>query len=298
MTSPQEWLHGARPRTLPLAVAPILGAAAVVAPHERNVLVLVLCAAVALALQIGVNYANDYSDGIRGTDARRAVTGGPVRLVGQGLASPRAVKRAALLSFAAACACGLAVVAVAGDWRLLFIGAAAVPAAWFYTGGSRPYGYAGLGEVFVFIFFGLAAVLGTVFAISGTITTSALWAATGEGLLAAAVLMVNNIRDIATDAPQGKRTLAVRLGDRRGRLAYVVMTAVGMLAIVLAVSSTLPTVAITVLVATAAGWTLTLGRRALSNAYGPALVPVLASTSRGALAVSALALALAVVTGS
>ena len=298
MTSPQEWLHGARPRTLPLAVAPILGAAAVVAPHERNVLVLVLCAAVALALQIGVNYANDYSDGIRGTDAQRAVTGGPVRLVGQGLASPRAVKRAALLSFAAACACGLAVVAVAGDWRLLFIGAAAVPAAWFYTGGSRPYGYAGLGEVFVFIFFGLAAVLGTVFAMSGTITTSALWAATGEGLLAAAVLMVNNIRDIATDAPQGKRTLAVRLGDRRGRLAYVVMTAVGMLTIVLAVSSTLPTFAITLLGATAAGWTLTLGRRALGNAYGPALVPVLASTSRGALAVSALALALVVVTRS
>ena len=295
MTTFAQWMHGARPRTLPLAVAPIIAAAAVVPGTDRDGLVLSGCAAVALALQVGVNYANDYSDGVRGTDARRAVTGGPVRLVGQGLASPRAVKRAAYLSFLLACCVGLIVVAAAGDWRLLLIGAAAVPAAWFYTGGSRPYGYAGFGEVFVFAFFGLAAVLGTVLAASGRLTSSSWWVAIGEGLLASAVLMVNNVRDIATDAPQGKHTLAVRLGDRRSRYAYALMVTVGMLAMVLGFVPAVTPAAAWLLASLALVCVVWLGRRALSDIHGPALVRLLAATSRCALLVSVVALVLVLV---
>jgi 1,4-dihydroxy-2-naphthoate polyprenyltransferase len=172
---------------------------------------------VSLALQVGVNYANDYSDGVRGTDESRV---GPVRLVGSGLARPRRVLAAALSCFAVACAAGLVLAAVT-SWWLLPLGAAAVAAAWFYTGGSRPYGYRALGEVSVFLFFGLAAVAGTAYVQMGTIAWLAVAAAAPVGLLACALLVINNLRDIPTDSVTGKRTLAVMLGDRRTRRLYV-----------------------------------------------------------------------------
>lgn len=290
MTTAYQWLHGARPRTLPLAVAPIIGAAAIVPAAQRDVSLLLLCAAVALLLQIGVNYANDYSDGIRGTDAQRGTTGGPIRLVGQGLATADSVRRAAYLSFVLACLVGLVVVARSGDWRLLLVGVAAVPSAWFYTGGTRPYGYAGFGEVFVFTFFGLAAVLGTVWAQSHTLDAAAWWVASGEGLLASAVLMVNNVRDIATDAPQGKRTLAVRLGNRRSRYAYALMVKLGLLGLVLGIAPLVTVTGAWALAVVALAAIIWLGLRGLSDIHGPQLVQLLADTSKTALAMSALGL--------
>jgi 1,4-dihydroxy-2-naphthoate octaprenyltransferase len=174
---------------------------------------------VALALQVGVNYANDYSDGVRGTDAagRRA---GPMRLVGSGAASPRAVKTAAFSCFSAACCLGLALAAVT-SWWIVAGGALCVLAAWFYTGGSRPYGYRGLGEVSVFAFFGVAAVAGTAFVQMGRLSWLGLAASVPAGLLSCALLMINNLRDIGSDATAGKRTLAVRVGDARARAAYL-----------------------------------------------------------------------------
>ena len=182
----------------------------------------VLALVVALALQVGVNYANDYSDGIRGTDDVRV---GPVRLVGQGLAAQEAVKRAAFLSFVVAAVCGLALVLLTHAWWLLLVGAAAILAAWFYTGGPRPYGYAGLGEVFVFVFFGLVAVTGTAYVQILRVSWLALAAGVGVGALSVAILLVNNLRDIPTDELAGKRTLAVRLGEHGTRAAYSVAVA-------------------------------------------------------------------------
>lgn len=222
MASLNQWIAGARPRTLPAAVAPVLvgtGAAA----GEDNLVVgyAVLALVIALALQVGVNYANDYSDGVRGTDAERV---GPTRLVGQGLADPAEVKLLAWLCFGFAAFLGLALVALSGTWLMLPIGAAAIAAAWYYTGGDRPYGYLGFGEAFVFVFFGLVATLGTMATM--TPPTAAAWvAACGVGFLAAALLVVNNLRDIPTDAAAGKRTLAVRLGDRGTRALYVLLVA-------------------------------------------------------------------------
>jgi 1,4-dihydroxy-2-naphthoate octaprenyltransferase len=218
MTTPSQWIAGARPRTLPAALAPVLVGTAVAmwdggAVWDRALLALV----VALALQVGVNYANDYSDGIRGTDAERV---GPVRLVGQGLAAPSAVKRAALLSFALAGVAGLALVALSGLWWLLLVGAAAIVAAWTYTGGPRPYGYAGLGEVFVFVFFGLVAVGGTAAVQVGFVSALAWVCGIGVGALSCAILVVNNLRDIPGDTIAGKRTLAVRIGDRATRRLF------------------------------------------------------------------------------
>jgi 1,4-dihydroxy-2-naphthoate octaprenyltransferase len=174
---------------------------------------------VSLAIQVGTNYANDYSDGIRGTDAVRV---GPIRLVASGLASPSAVKRAAFASFAVGALAGLALAAAAG-WGLIAVGAAAFLAGWFYTGGPRPYGYAGFGEVFVFVFFGLVATVGTAYVQLEDITGLAVAAAIPVGLIATALLVTNNLRDIPTDREAGKRTLAVRLGDRATRLLYMAM---------------------------------------------------------------------------
>lgn len=221
MATASQWIAGARPRTLSAAVAPVAvgsGAAAFADSFRPGIALLALL--VALALQVGVNYANDYSDGIRGTDTERV---GPVRLVGQRLAPPGAVRAAAFLSFAAAGAAGVALVVVSGVWWLLPVGIASVAAAWFYTGGSRPYGYVGLGEVFVFVFFGLVATAGTAWAQIGHLTLLALLAAVSPGLWASAILVVNNLRDIPGDSEVGKNTLAVRLGDARTRVLYVVM---------------------------------------------------------------------------
>jgi 1,4-dihydroxy-2-naphthoate octaprenyltransferase len=218
VATPAQWLEGARPRTLPTAISPVLvgtGAAigaGVVAPG-RALLALV----VAVSLVIAVNFANDYSDGIRGTDDDRV---GPLRLVGSRAAAPAQVKRAAFIGFGVAAVAGLALVALSGQWWLIAVGAVCIAGAWFYTGGKRPYGYAGLGEVAVFVFFGPVAVLGTVVTQSGAPSPIAIVATVGVGLLTCAVLVANNLRDIPTDAMTGKRTLAVALGDADTRKLY------------------------------------------------------------------------------
>ncbi len=272
MATAAQWIEGARPRTLPAAVAPVLAGTGV-AIHEDGVLwwKAGLALLVALALQVGVNYANDYSDGIRGTDEDRV---GPLRLVGSKVASPGAVKRAAFASFGFAAVVGL-VLAASTAWWLVAVGAVCVLAAWFYTGGSRPYGYSGLGEVMVFVFFGLVAVVGTTYVQTEEWSLTALYAAVGIGALASAILVANNLRDIPTDAEVGKRTLAVVLGDRRTRLFYVLLLDVAALALL-------------VLAITATPWAL-LGligfvpairavRLVVGGAVGRMLVPVLQMT--------------------
>ena len=209
VASPADWLAGSRPRTLPAAVAPVLAGTGIAAYADGAVWWKALLAlVVSLALQVAVNYANDYSDGIRGTDDDRV---GPMRLVGSGAAPPRAVKTAAFLAFGVAAAAGL-VLAATTAWWLLAVGRR-VLAAWFYTGGAHPYGYLGLGEVMVFVFFGLVAVVGTTYVQTEELTWPALYAAVGIGALACALLVANNLRDIPTDTVAGKRTLAVVLGD-------------------------------------------------------------------------------------
>ena len=217
MAAARDWVAGARPRTLPAAVVPVVVGSGVALGYGRfSATRAVLALIVALALQVGVNYANDYSDGVRGTDERRV---GPVRLVGSRLARPRQVLAAALGCFIVACAAGLVLAAVT-SWWLVPLGAAAVAAAWFYTGGSRPYGYRALGEVSVFVFFGVAAVAGSAYVQMGKIAWLAVTASVPVGLLACALLVINNLRDIPTDAATGKRTLAVLAGDQRTRLLY------------------------------------------------------------------------------
>ena len=232
MTTPTQWIAGARLRTLPAAVAPVLvGTGAAVALHGFDPVAAVLALVVALALQVAVNYANDYSDGRRGTDADRV---GPMRLVGSGAATPRHVLVAAALAFAVAALAGLALAALS-SWWLVVVGAVCIAAAWTYTGGPIPYGYRALGEVFVFVFFGLVAVVGTTFVQTGTLPGLAFAVAVPIGLLIVAILVVNNLRDIDGDAVAGKRTLAVLLGDRSTRLlfaglfvvAFLVIAAVG-----------------------------------------------------------------------
>ena len=272
MASVAQWVQGARPRTLPNSIAPVLAgwgaAAAVGASHWARAL---LALVVALGLQIGVNYANDYSDGIRGTDAVRV---GPMRLVGSGVAAPGAVRTAALVSFAVAGMAGLVLVTLAGRWWLLALGAACIAAAWCYTGGPRPYGYAGFGEPAVFVFFGLVAVLGTQYVVSGRITLTGVVAAVAVGAMSAAVLVANNLRDIPTDALATKRTIAVRLGDQRTRALYTALVAVPFM--------------VTLGLATAR-WTTLTGllalifavpalRRVRGGANGAELVPVLRDT--------------------
>jgi 1,4-dihydroxy-2-naphthoate octaprenyltransferase len=234
MATAAQWVTGARPRTLPAAVAPVLvgtGAAAALDGFALGPALLALV--VALALQVAVNYANDYSDGRRGTDAQRV---GPLRLVGSGAASPRQVLVAAVLAFVVAAAAGLALAALS-SWWLVAVGAVCMAAAWTYTGGPRPYGYRALGEVFVFVFFGPVAVVGTTFVQTGAVEGLAVAASVPIGLLIVAILVVNNLRDLDGDARAGKRTLAVLLGDRATRglfvglfvVAFLVVAAIGIL---------------------------------------------------------------------
>ena len=211
-----KWILGARPRTLPAAVAPVLVAVAIAYP-TINLINALLALIVGLALQIAVNYANDYSDGIRGSDTDRI---GPTRLVASGLATPAEVKQAAFIAFAVSAVAGLYLANRTSYW-LIAIGAAAIISAWRYTGGANPYGYRGLGEIYVFIFFGLVATLGTYYGQTGQITIEAIMAAISNGAVACALLAVNNIRDIEGDAKVNKRTLAVRLGDTRARRFYM-----------------------------------------------------------------------------
>ncbi len=229
MATAAQWVEGARPRTLPAAVAPVLAGTAVALFVDEAVWWKALLAlVVALALQVGVNYANDYSDGIRGTDEDRV---GPVRLVGSGAAPPRAVKLAAFAAFGVAGAVGL-VLAAATAWWLVAVGAVCLVAAWYYTGGSRPYGYRGLGEVMVFVFFGLVAVMGTTYVQAQEWPLASAYAAVGVGALTCAILVANNLRDIPTDTAAGKRTLAVLLGDARTRALFVLLLGAAVVALV------------------------------------------------------------------
>nr|WP_300142787.1 1,4-dihydroxy-2-naphthoate polyprenyltransferase [Propionicimonas sp.] len=279
MASLAEWVEGARPRTLPAALAPVLAGSAIAwFENAFSALLAGLALVVALALQVGVNFANDYSDGIRGTDAARV---GPLRLVGSGSARPRHVLAAALTSFGIAALAGLAVVVITGHWWLLAVGGAAIAAAWFYTGGRRPYGYLGLGELFVFVFFGLVAVTGTVYIQVGAVSAATWWTAVAIGALACAILVANNLRDLDGDRAAGKRTLATRLGDagtRRFFLGLLVVAAVGVFGVA----------------ATSSWWAL-LGWFMLVTLIGPirevargvtgrALIPVLKQTGFAELA--------------
>ncbi|MBD8870815.1 1,4-dihydroxy-2-naphthoate polyprenyltransferase [Nocardioides donggukensis] len=276
MTAPtpttSDWWAGARPRTLPAAVAPVLAGTGVAAYVDAAVWwKAALALVVSVALQVGVNYANDYSDGVRGTDADRV---GPMRLVGSGRARPGAVRRAAFLAFGVAGVAGL-VLAVTTSWWLVAIGAVCILAAWYYTGGSRPYGYLGLGEVMVFVFFGLVAVVGTTYVQVERLPEPAWYAGVGIGALACAILVVNNLRDIPTDRVAGKRTLAVVLGEERTRYLYLLLVlAAAVAAVALAVVTTLGALAgLAFLVAC-----LPALRTVLGGATGPDLVPVLGRT--------------------
>ena len=266
-----QWVEGSRPRTLPAAIAPVVvGTGLAINADSLRIGRACLALLVALALQIGVNFANDYSDGIRGTDNNRV---GPVRLVGQGMASPRSVRLAAFIAFGIACLAGLALVIATQAWWLLLVGLACVSAAWLYTGGPKPYGYHGLGEVFVLIFFGLVPVVGTCYVQAGTITLAAFIASIGVGTLACAVLVTNNLRDLPSDQQAGKNTLAVRIGDQRTRTLYVaciITTAITTL-ITAALTSWLVLLALVILL-------IAPIRLILSGATGPALILALKQT--------------------
>ena len=215
------WIEGARLRTLPLAIAPVaIGAGAADSVQAFDLSLSLLALAVALFLQIAVNFANDYSDGIRGTDDNRV---GPLRLTGSKSVKPESVKLVAFGFFLLAAVAGLAIVLITGFYWLLAVGAAAIIAAWFYTGGKNPYGYAGLGEFAVFVFFGLVATIGTTFIQVGFIEFNAVLGGIASGLFASAVLMVNNIRDIETDALASKKTLAVRFGKKPAIAIFLLM---------------------------------------------------------------------------
>lgn len=223
------WLEGARPRTLPAAVVPVLiGAAAASGSATSHWWRLAPAVIVSLALQVGVNYANDYSDGVKGTDDTRV---GPLRLVGSGLVQAPAVKRAAFVAFGVAAVAGGILALVTTLW-LVAVGLCAILAAWFYTGGPRPYGYAGLGEVFVFVFFGLVATVGTGYVVCGEMTAEMWWAGVAAGCYSCALLVVNNLRDIPGDTVSGKRTLAVRIGDARTRSFFQLLFVAAALVIV------------------------------------------------------------------
>jgi 1,4-dihydroxy-2-naphthoate polyprenyltransferase len=272
MATAADWVAGARPRTLPAAISPVLAGTGVAAYAEGLVWWKALLAlVVALALQVGVNYANDYSDGIRGTDADRV---GPMRLVGSGAATPGAVRRAAFLAFGVAAVAGL-VLAATTAWWVVAVGVLSVLAAWFYTGGSKPYGYLGLGEVMVFLFFGLVAVIGTAYVQTQSWQDEAVYAAVGIGAIACAILVANNLRDIPTDRAAGKVTLAVRLGDARTRALYVLLLLLALLALV---AVALATTWWALLALGYAVPSLRAARVVRSGAVGPGLIAVLQLT--------------------
>jgi len=275
------WLAGARPRTLGAGIAPVLvGTAVGASGHDLRVGRAALALVVAVAIQVGANYANDYSDGVRGTDAERV---GPRRLTGSGAASPAAVRRAATIAFAVAAVAGLALSLLVDPW-LVLLGVAAVAAAVLYTGGPKPYGYVGLGEVMVLAFFGFVATAGSAYVQQRALSTGVWWAAAACGLLAAAVLAVNNVRDRVPDAAAGKRTLAVRLGDRRARLLCVALVAAAFAAVAalgtLSAGAFLGLAALPLAVAPA--------RAVLGGRTGPALGPALVATVRLELVVAVL----------
>jgi len=277
----RDWVAGARPRTLPAAVVPVVVGSGVAFGYGHFSLWRAVAAMiVALALQVGVNYANDYSDGVRGADERRV---GPVRLVAAGVAPPRQVRSAAIGCFAVACLAGFALAAVT-SWWLILLGAVAVAAAWTYTGGRYPYGYRGFGEIAVFVFFGLAAVAGTAYVEMGALPWLAVAAALPVGLLACALLVINNLRDIPSDTMAGKRTLAVMLGDQHTRVLYTVCV-IAPFAIAVAMAPARP---LTLLALAGLPLALAPVRAVRAGAAGPALIGALGRTGRLQLAFGAL----------
>ena len=269
MSKWNKWIIGARPRTLSAAVAPVLVATAS-AGENAHWLPAILALSVSLALQVGVNYGNDYSDGVRGTDNNRV---GPLRITASGLATPAAVKRAAFIAFGFAAIAGLAL-ALMTTWWLILIGAISILAAWGYTGGKKPYGYMGLGELFVFIFFGLVATIGSYYVQVEEISCEVILASISMGIFACVILAINNIRDRALDAPAGKRTLAVRLGDRRSRQFFTLLILLGYLSSALIGT---PWIALTLLSLPVA---IKLSRGVMGGAQGRELIPYLAETGK------------------
>jgi len=264
-----KWIIGARPRTLPAAIAPVLVATAYAGSNWEPIRAL-SALLVSLSLQIGVNYANDYSDGIRGTDDSRI---GPVRLTASGLASPKSVRAAALISFLFAALIGLTL-AAATSWWVILVGALAINAAWGYTGGAKPYGYVGLGEISVFIFFGIVATVGSYYVQTEELNLEIFMVAIPMGSLACAILAINNLRDRAQDEIVGKKTLAVRLGDSRARNLYIALL---ISAHLFALLTFKPAVLLTLL---AAPLTLKLARGVASGVSGAELIPYLAKTGK------------------
>ena len=271
MTALSIWVAGSRPRTWPAAVVPVVAGTAA-AQDQPNLLRASLALLVALALQVGVNYANDYSDGVRGTDDKRV---GPMRLVASGLVEAKSVKRAAFCCFGGAALIGLYLSAVT-SWWLVLVGGSAIMAAWGYTGGPKPYGYHGLGELFVFIFFGLVASVGTTYLQDEQISVLAVGVAIPVGLLAVALLVTNNLRDLPRDDLVGKRTLAVRMGDRPTRAFYVVVVVMAFLSLpylsLLRPGALLAFAAVPLAVAPI--------RSVIKGASGQELIPVLGATGK------------------
>ncbi|EFD02670.1 1,4-dihydroxy-2-naphthoate polyprenyltransferase [Cutibacterium acnes] len=274
MATAAEWLEGARPRTLPTAIAPVVaGTAIAIADGGARWELATLCLVVALGLVVGVNFANDYSDGIRGSDGEDRV--GPLRLVGSGVAEPSHVEAAAFACFGVSAVAGLIITIMTGHWWFIIVGLACILAAWFYTGGSHPYGYAGLGETFVFIFFGLVAVGGTVYVQADHVGTAGWVTACVIGAMACAVLVANNLRDIDGDRVSGKHTVATKLGHQGTQILYLVLVALACVGVIV--------------VAALSTWWVLLGllmvillvspvKALATKATGMALVPVLKNT--------------------
>lgn len=264
-----KWILGARPRTLAAAIAPVVVATALVGA-DFNLLRAALALKVAVWLQIGVNFANDYSDGIKGTDADRV---GPIRLVASGLATAKSVKAAAFISFAIA--------SIAGTWLalltsplLIVVGVASIAAAWGYTGGKNPYGYRGLGELSVFLFFGVVATMGTYYAQTEELTLLSFIISIPMGALSCAILAINNLRDRPKDVLAGKLTVAVRIGDQKARIMFVLLLTVAHLA---AFATLIPTTLLTLLVLP---MTISISRQVLSGISGKELIPLLGKTGK------------------
>ena len=289
MSNSNLWVAGARPRTLPAAIAPVLVGTSLIRRdhHAINYLNALLALLVSLLLQIAVNYSNDYSDGIRGTDDSRV---GPIRLVASGLASARAVKQAAIIAFAFAATAGV-ILAVRSSWWLILVGAISILAAWTYTGGKRPYGYSGFGEISVFIFFGLVATVGSYVAQSNHISWQSVLVSLPVGALSCSLLAINNLRDLPKDSLVSKRTLAVRLGDKRARQMFIGLLLFAHVSAALAALIT-PWALITLLFAP---FTWQIIKAIQAGAQGAALIPMLGRIGKLQLFLSlSLALALLV----
>lgn len=279
MATRAQWIAATRPRTLPAAIAPVIVGAALASNADAfDARLSILSAVVALMLQVGVNYSNDYSDGIRGTDTVRV---GPTRLVGQGLATAADVKRAAFVAFGVAAVVGLLMIVITGYWWLLVVGGLAILSAWYYTGGKHPYGYLGLGELFVFVWFGLVAVNGTYYVQAGSLSDWRSWVlGMGAGALSCALLVANNLRDVPTDVLAGKRTLAVQLGDRNTRYFFTLLLFGGMASPFLLNFADRSFGWVDALLLIPFGIAHVPGRKVLAGARGAELLPVLAATGR------------------